>query len=175
MSGTSGSDSVCWIARSSVEPHVDVDNNLFHVPRWNVPRLSFCFTLVLVSVNCVCLSYQLVMRRWNQAWTRVYIVLSRANMQHFWSRASSVLSEQAALAHAGIPLSSAVPTHTLDRDKAARQAADLELLEWQQQRAARCRVGHAILGPGSIPKNLLIPMHGCCCGMYAQRTAHGKR
>ena len=34
-------------------------------------------------------------------------------------------------------LSFAVPTHTLGRDKGARQAADRELLEWQQQRAAR--------------------------------------
>ena len=34
-------------------------------------------------------------------------------------------------------LSLAVPTHTLGRDKAARQAADRELLEWQQQGAAR--------------------------------------
>ena len=34
-------------------------------------------------------------------------------------------------------LSFAVPTHTLGRDKAARKASDLELLEWQQQRAAR--------------------------------------
>ena len=34
-------------------------------------------------------------------------------------------------------LSFAVPTHTLGRDKAARQAVDRELLEWQQQRAAR--------------------------------------
>ena len=34
-------------------------------------------------------------------------------------------------------LSFAVPTHTLGRDKAARKASDLELLEWQQQRADR--------------------------------------
>ena len=32
----------------------------------------------------------------DQAWTHDYIVLSRANMQQFWSRASSVWSEQAA-------------------------------------------------------------------------------
>ena len=30
-----------------------------------------------------------------------------------------------------------MPTHTPGRDRAARQAADRELLEWQQQRAAR--------------------------------------
>ena len=34
-------------------------------------------------------------------------------------------------------LSFAVPTHTLGRNKAARKASDLELLEWKQQRAAR--------------------------------------
>ena len=34
-------------------------------------------------------------------------------------------------------LSFAVPTRTLGRDEAARKASDLELLKWQQQRAAR--------------------------------------
>ena len=43
--------------------------------------------------SSVCARQKSVMRRWNEAWTHIHIVFCRADVQHFWSRASSVWSE----------------------------------------------------------------------------------
>ena len=60
-------------------------------------------------------------------------------MQHFWSKASFVWSDQVVIGPCSHPCCPLLcrRTHCEEIKKAARKASDLELLEWQQQRAAR--------------------------------------
>ena len=108
-----------------------------------------------------------VQRVKRRGWFRVYVVevkslLVVVKTRAHWGRLSfvQVCSQAHVLRPCRHLLSFAVPTHTLGRDKAARQAADRELLEWQQQRAARLGLRWLPKPPSVLD---VLPLAVCGC------------